>query len=146
MSVETQSNLTGLATILSSELNSLASAAYSAAGAAIDNTTNGYVWATFELAVTFASSPGAGGSVTLYLLPSIDGSNHSDGGGSTTPGQELAVWPFSVRSVTSAQRVVSFSIQVPPGKWKPLLYNGASTAFAASGNTLKIAYSQRTLS
>lgn len=122
---------------LTTELNSLATAAYSAASAAQDNTTNLDFWADFELNVTFGTNPTAGTSVDLYIVSSLDGTNYGDGGGAVAPPYTSYVGPFPVRAVTTAQRIELRGIQLPEGLWKAVvLNNGTGQAMAASGNTL----------
>src|SRR5438045_1722410 len=126
-SSEKWSALGTLNSVLTTELNSLATVTYSGAGPAVDNST-GPCWGRLELNVTYGSAPAAGGFVSIFFVPSADGANYGDGSGSVAPGQELIVWTFSVRSVTTAQKVVSLDIPIPAGKFKVVAYNGASTA------------------
>jgi hypothetical protein len=124
-----------IATLLSTELNSLANnalnigAAYSSSG--------GYLLAELELVATFAGSPTAGTGVSVWFLRAIDGTNYEDGGTSLTPSRPADV-TIPVEVTASAQRITRRCL-LPPGTWKPLLKNdGTGQAMAASGNTLKI--------
>lgn len=137
MASEKWSALGSQTSVLTTELNSLATVTYCAAGAAFDNSA-GPCWGRLELNVTYGSAPAAGGFVTIFLIPSADGTNYGDGGGSVVPGQELILWQFSIRAVTTAQKVVSLDLPIPAGKFKVVAYNGGSTAMPSSGSTVKL--------
>jgi len=133
----TQSAFGSLTTALSTELNSLANGAYTAASGAISNSA-GSLYGGFRLGVTFGTAPSAGGWVGVYLLTQYDGSNYADGGASPSiPQPELLVASFTLRSVTTAQLLDSPRVAVPPGSWKLVAFNGSGQAFPASGATVK---------
>lgn len=139
MATDKWSALGTLITYLSTELNSLASAA-NKVGAAIDNATNKNKLAIVELVVTFGTAPAAGKSVDLYAVFSADGTNYSDGDDTVDPPVTSYLGSFPVRAVTTAQRIVVANIPLlAPASFKFLLLNEAGQAFAASGNTLKYA-------
>jgi hypothetical protein len=128
------------ATLLSTELNSLANNSL-ALGAAFDNTQgqtgDGYTLCDVELVVTYGTAPTASTACSLWLLATQDGTNYEDGGSSTTPARfpDLTI---PLQAVTTAQRIVRRT-WLPWGKWKPLLKNdGTGQAMSASGNTLKV--------
>lgn len=125
-----------VATIMSTELNSLANNAR-ALGSAIDNLAARDQFADFELNITFAGAPDANGSVALYLLPALDDTNHADGSSSVSPQASLWVANFQLRSVTSAQRLVIRGVTLPPLKFRPLLENNSGQTFPSSGSTLR---------
>lgn len=124
-------------TSLSTDLNSLANNTNSAASAAHDNATEKALWHDLELVVTFGTAPAANSPVEVYLIPSVDGTNYADGGGTVTPAPNLLVGVFYVRAVTTAQRVVIERVEVPPGLFKYVIRNVSGQATAATGNTLK---------
>lgn len=131
-----------ISTVLSTELNSLANAA-AALGTEYDNSSNLYLWATFELNVTFGSSPTAGNTVDLYIIPAPDGTNYDDNttGASGAAPSTSYVGGFPLRAVTSAQKVplgVVRRIDLPPTKFKVFVVNGSGQAFPASGSTVKM--------
>jgi hypothetical protein len=70
---------------LTTELNALANGSYSAASAAIDNTSNLDLFDDLELTVTYGTNPTANAPVEIYLIPSTDGTNYAD---STHPGPQ----------------------------------------------------------
>lgn len=125
-----------IATLMSTELNALANNAR-ALGGAIDNLAARNQFADFELDVTFASAPAAGGSVALYLLPALDDTNHADGSNTLAPQASLWVGNFQLRADTSAQRLVLRGVALPPLKFKPLIENAAGQSFPSSGSTLR---------
>lgn len=126
-----------IASVMTTELNSLASGSKAVASSAVDNATDKNRYADFELNVTFGSSPSAGGYVLLYLIPSLDGTNFADGDASTDPQSHLEVGAFQVRATTNAQKLHLRDVKLPPFKFKPLLVNNTSQSFPASGSTLK---------
>jgi hypothetical protein len=123
------------ATVLSTELNSLASAAR-AISSAIDNTTALDLWDDLELDVTFGTAPTDGSPISIYMIPSIDGTNYVDGDASIAPPANLLVATSTVRAVTTAQKLAFTDVRLRPGKFKYLLENGTNRAFPASGSTL----------
>lgn len=135
-----------ISTVASTELNSLASAAL-ALGAEVDNTTNLYMFALFEVNVTFGSSPTANTTIDLYLIPAPDATNYDDvvtGAAGTAPAQ-CYIGSAPVRAVTSAQKIpVGLGltlVNLPPLKFKIAVKNGTNQAFPSSGSTVKmIAY------
>src|SRR5687768_8222639 len=93
-----------IATVLSTGLDALASNG-KAISAAIDNGTALNMFDDLELAVTFGTGPTAGSVCELYLIPSIDGTNYTDGDASIDPPVTMLVGVFPLRAVTTAQRV-----------------------------------------
>jgi len=127
----------GATTALSTELNSLASNAFSALSAAIDNTTGLYPW--MDLEVSLASfTPGTGSPyVAVYVVYSLDGTNYEKTpNGSSGDKPPDAIFPLEA-SVAQASRVVISNIPISPLKFKLVLKNASGATLAASGNTLK---------
>jgi len=121
---------------LSTELNSLANAA-SVLSAAFDNSVLVNRWMDIELIATFGSAPSAGGFVSVYLLPSLDGSAFSDGSTSILPASTCLVGVFPVRAVTTIQRILIKQVPLLPQFFKILVKNESGQAMAASGNALR---------
>ena len=140
MPLHKHSALSSAQTLLTTALDSLANAAISAASTAFANSgsANRHLFGTFELVVSFGTAPSAGKTVDLYLLPTLDGTNFVDGGGSAAPGGASYVGSFVVRGVTGAQRLALPNLPLPATDFKALLINNAGQTFAASGNTLKL--------
>lgn len=132
------------ATALTTELNALANAAYSAASAVIDNTANlyQYMWSEVYLA---SLTPTTGGNVSIFMVSSLDGTNYSDGGGAVAAPGCTFLYTFDLSTSTGVKRRVSnFPIQVPPLKFSLILLNSSGVALPASGNTLsyRLGYEQ----
>jgi hypothetical protein len=130
-------------TVLSTELNSLASSSGKAISSAINNSPTGDdpqldLFTDLELAVDFVSAPTAGTVIELYLLPSIDGgTTYPDGSTSVLPQSSLYVGGFAVRAVTTAQIMLIRGVALPPGYYKYLVQNTTNQAFPSSGSTLR---------
>lgn len=128
--------------MLSTELNSLSAgtAVLQATGtnAAFDNSAAiGGLWlfADFELDVTFGSSPTAGKTVDLYLisLAQAGGTTFWDANLTTLP-STLYIGSFPVRAVSTAQLIGFRGVPLPPQQLILLLLNNTDQAFPASGS------------
>jgi len=119
-------------TLETTSLNSLTSTG-TVTGAAFSN--DGYMFADFELNITYGTNPTAGSIIQLALLRSIDGgSTYED-----APGDGGVVGGFVLAATTSAQKLTVRVANLPPGHFKP--YIAAKTTgqtAASSGNTLKM--------
>lgn len=127
-----------LDTLLSTELNSLANNTNAVHASSVTITSSTFVRAELELVVTYGTAPTANSSVLVWLLREVDGTNFEDGGASVTP-TRVPDAIFTLRAVTTAQRII-VPIDLPPGTTvRPLVRNDATgQAMAASGNTLKL--------
>lgn len=125
-----------LATALSTELNSLVSGSATAASAAIDNSTNLDLFIDLILNVTYGTNPTAGSTVDIYILPSLDNSTYTDGGGATAVPKSFLVASLELRAVTTAQNIVATGIPIPQ-YFKLVAINNGGQTMAASGNTVK---------
>jgi len=118
-------------TLETTSLNSLTSTG-TVTGTAFQN--DGYMFADFELNITYGTNPTAGSIIQLSLLRSIDGSTYED-----APGNAGVVGGFELAATTSAQKLHIRVANLPPGYFKPYIkaLTTGQTA-AASGNTLKM--------
>jgi len=135
MATTTTHTVGTIATLLSTELNSLANNALNISSSY--SSSAGFLFAELELLVTYGTNPTANTAVVVWLLRAPDGTNFEDGGTSVTPirGPDAV---FPLRAVTTAQRIVR-RVVIPPGTFQALLKNdGTGQTMAASGNTLKI--------
>lgn len=137
----TVKNLRGTLTdaIATASLNSMANNA-NVLGSAISLTSGepGYQRCEAELVVTFPSAPTANTAFCCWLLREVDGTNYEDGGTSVTPTRPPDLI-FTVRAVTTAQRIIQECDMPPSSAFRALLRNdGTGQAIASSGNTLKI--------
>lgn len=143
MALQKHTAVSSPTTLLSTELNSLASGSRTNASSAVDNdnASNRYLFGTFELAVTFSSTPLSGKTVDLFILPTVDGTNYADGSSSVNPGSGNYVASFPVRAVATAQRLMLYNVPLPPTDFKVLLVNNSGQNMTASGHTLKMVMS-----
>lgn len=113
---------------------------------AFDNDTDKYMWAAFELIVTWASNPTLGNLVDLYLIPAPDNTTYDDSvdGASEYAPPSAYFGGFPVRAITTIQRIplgwggMSGWKSIPTVKFKPFVINNSGFAFPASGSILKM--------
>ncbi len=130
--------LTSRSTVLTTELNALASAARSNAGTALDNGANLDEWGWLELQVTFAVAPTATANLLVYMVLAPDGTNYADGSSTVAPGADTLIAAFPILASTSAQRKTVGPIRLPPCKVKFIIENQTGQAFPATGSTLTL--------
>lgn len=123
-----------IASVLTTDLNSLANAGTSVASAALDNSTNLDLFAdlTFTIA-TQGSARSAGANVAVYMVQALDGTNYDD----VNAGTSELVAVFSFDAATTARQSTRRDIPIPPGLYKFFVVNNTGQAFAASGNILE---------
>lgn len=132
-------NYETIASVLTTELNSLANAAYCAAsGAQGADGTGGPLFGDFELVLGSLNPTDNFALAELYILPSVDGTNYSDAPSATNPGADMLAGIFSGDYGSSAKRISLRDIPLPPGLWKAVLKNISGVSMAASGNTVKV--------
>lgn len=131
-----------IATLLSTELNSLANNTNAISTTAYNNVQgggggDGFVECEVELTVNFSVAPSANSGFSVWFLASPDGTNYEDGGASVTPSR-LPNVVFPLRAVTGVQRITRRTF-APAGIFHTLQRNNATgQTIAASGNTLKL--------
>lgn len=146
MSVHQWATPHAVETLLSTELDSLALQSTVLSGI-VDNTV-GYKLADFEIVGIGAGAPGGnGGFFALYLILSEDGTNYEDdqqqtytltGSGITGVGiGAKLIGTVGTVNRSGGVRSVLRLCDLPPCKFKVLLYNAASNQLS-SGNTLKM--------
>jgi hypothetical protein len=103
-----------------------------------DNSASGVRWpfGIFEASLDFAVNPTAGRTVNFYILPSIDGTNYPDS--NVTAVQSAPAFELVVAAATTAQRLVSPPIPLPPCKFKVYVVNDADQAFSSDAAHLKV--------
>ena len=120
-------------TCLTTELNSLANGAVSAASGAIDNSSNLEMFADLELVLAAQGVARSGDAwVGVHRVQALDGTNYGDTNEITAP--PIAV--FTLDAATTARRLHLPDISIPPGLFKFFVRNSTGQALAASGNTL----------
>jgi len=128
---------TSRGTVTTTELNSLANAAY-ATGTVYDNTTLLDQYGACQVYLG-SLNPAAGAYVALFLVQSVDGTNYEDAPVVTTnPGYHMQIATMSVLDTTAAHYINSPVFRLPPGKFKIALLNGTGIALAATSNTITL--------
>ena len=131
-------------TVLSTELNSLASNAYSVAGATINNTVgggtgDGYTMCDVEGLFVFGANPTPNSGVSVWFLMSADGSNFE-----TTPTASVTLGraPDVLLPVTQGQTTTRTIRRMlcPWGNFKTVAKNESGQAMAATANTIRIRF------
>lgn len=136
-------------TLLSTELNSLASSATAGAISSVGGASGvfnntfgggglgGYTLGQFELVLgSPAGSLTAFTAASIWFLTEVDGTDYEDGGASVIPARRPDVI-IPVRAVGTAQRIIIVAY-MPPSNWFALLSQSTGQTWAASGNTLKV--------
>lgn len=137
MAIVTHATPGTLTSILTTELNALASLAW-AISAAVNNTTALNMLADLELKVAYATAPTAGDTVDVYVIPAIDGTpTYADGSATVVPQGALFVGSFELRAVNTAQILALLGIPTPPYNFKYLIKNNSAQAMPATGSTMK---------
>ena len=128
-----------ISTKLSTELNSLADAATTALSAEIDNSSALDTLADFQLDLASVTISSTTALCTIYIVPTVDGTNYPDWGSSTygNYNAQYAVGTILVKNVSAAAARANLTrVPLPPGKFKVALRNSTGAALASSGNTL----------
>ena len=124
-------------TALSTELNSLANGVACSPSSAFDNDDAAQRWPTAMVEIYIAAqgtARSAGASVSLYIIPTTDGTNYGDNTDECL--ENYAVGHYSLDDATTA-RYITARVHLPPSDYKVVLKNSTGQAFAASGNTVK---------
>lgn len=132
------------ATVLTTELNSLANNALSSASSAQDNDTAGvrYLYAQAEIYIAAqGTNRSSGAYLAIYIIPEVDGTNY----GATTDECAENYYAGAVLvddGALAARFLIIDEVRLPPGDFKVALRNGTGQSLASSGNTVKLrAYS-----
>jgi hypothetical protein len=125
-------------TLLTTQLDSLASAAKTTVSSAYDNRTNLFFWADFEGVLASAITPAGSQTWEIYAIPTIDGTNYADGGSSVVPSTDCLLGTLKFQAVTGQQRVVALRLPIPPHSFKVMVKNNLGGTLASSGNTVKM--------
>lgn len=136
---QTYTAMTTIATALSTEMNALQNGAYTVVSGVLDPGGKMYMGLKLRLA---SLTPGASNTgISLYRLPSIDGSTFPDGGGAVAPAPENFLCAFGTLSTSAGAKACDMEVFLPgPATFKLVLLNGAGVALANTGNTLEVRF------
>lgn len=123
------------ANLLTTQLDALADAAYSALGVELDNNSNLDRFAYADLTVDFVSAPTDRAAIDLYCVPALDGTHYPD---VTEPAAYHFAASFMVDNTTAAQRLATARFELPPCKCKFIVRNRSGQAFPASGSIVNV--------
>ena len=132
--------LASAATCLTTELNSLADNSHCSLSSEIDNSSNLYALADFEMYLASAAFTGTDSGVELFIVKTVDGTNYPTWTTGTSDEQENVPYQvgfFPTTGTTAAQRCTIGPIALPPGKFKVAVRNRGNVALASSGNTIR---------
>lgn len=128
-----------IASILTTELNSLTNTSYCSLGAAQGaDGTGGPLAGEFEFVTGGAQSATNSLIGTLWVLRSADGTNYEETVSSTNPGPEAMAGSFYGASGSTTKRSILPDRPLPPGLWKAIYQNSSGSTHAASSNTCKV--------
>lgn len=124
--------------VLTTELNSLADGAFSAAGTEYDNSAGLHRFGMCEINLA-SLNPTAGAYLQLFMIAAYDGTNYPDAPSSTNPGLQYLCTPIlNVTTGSATKRIMTPVFALPPAKIKFVLFQDVNVAFAASGNTVEL--------
>jgi hypothetical protein len=144
-------DLGSVTSLMTTELNSLASSSGLTAGAissvggtsgAFNNVLaggglGGFMQGLFELKLAApAGTLTAGTAAYIWFLGQVDGTNYEDGGSSVIPARRADLI-IPVRNVSTAQRITAVA-PLPPNIWFVLVAQNTGQTWASSANTLKV--------
>lgn len=125
--------------VLSTELNSLANAAFTAAGTAYDNTSNLDEWFWFEFVGGGSITPTAGAYIAIYAVNSLDATNYDDAPSANDVGFHALMATIALQTTAHTVRALTLTpVQLPPTKIKFVVKNGSGVTLTATGNVLKL--------
>lgn len=133
------------ATIMTTELNSLADDGVALDGADYDNATNEYTRASFLLYIAGFGGVPDGGGVELHAIYKVDGTHYGDredgdvaGTAASLIGANSLIGLFDVRAANEDQYLHVIGVELHPFAVRFALKNTTGQAFAAADNTLAI--------
>lgn len=145
MSTERWSGFSIATRLLTTEMDSLASLYYSDPGTVYDNSGTPEGWGILELNISYGSAPTDGVTIDVFLLPAPDGAHYADGAHTRRPSSEQYIGSFQLTNVTGAQKLMTSLFQLPPCKFKIMVFNNTGGALPSSGTTIDLYTTSRTI-
>lgn len=133
---------TAIVSVMSADLNALANGSSALSTTVVDNATNLDVLGNWELVITSTANMTANAAVSMWLVPSVDGTNYADGTAANAAQPDLWWGDFIIPRAANSFRLALIAgkncpLFLPPLKFKPLIKNSSGQAFL-SVNTLKL--------
>lgn len=128
--------------VLTTQLDGLATSNASALGSTVvDNSANLDQYFIAEFLAGGSFTPTAGGYLTLYAIPSADGTNYANnyatGASETLPGEHLCC-VMTLVAAAGTYRCISRPFSLGPGKYKFILFNDSGASLPANTNVVAI--------
>ena len=133
---------TAMSTLLSTDLNALASGSTSVLSVEQSN-TNTHRFIDIELNLASVNITSTSAQVDVFVVASIDGTNYPEFDVGANPGahnMNYFVGSVIIDSSSSAHRGHLYDVFVRFEKWKLAVRNQTGIALAASGNTVAFRY------
>jgi hypothetical protein len=150
MALTTTTYVLGSATtLLSTELNSMASSSSTFVVSTVGGTSGlfsntygggglgGYTLGQFELKLAAPGGTLTASPVLFWFLQSVDGTNYEDGSTSVLPARQPDLI-IPVRAVSTAQRIGGIYAPLPVGNWYVLIEQQTGQTWGSTLNTLKV--------
>lgn len=100
---------------------------------------SGYLYSSWDFNTQFHVSPSNGGSVDLYLVPSIDDSNFANVGAAVTPPATTFIGSFPLYpNANSGMRISLVNVPISPLLIKPVIKNSSGQSIPANSGTLTV--------
>lgn len=128
---------TGQSTAGDSAINGLANAAYSPLSSAVDNGTNLDQYGVLVFAST-NFTPTAGGYLSVYQIPAVDGSNYASFTTSIPPAATNLCATIPLTTANTNMRLNSGVFTLYPCPVKFTVYNGSGAALTSQGSQLTL--------
>lgn len=102
---------------------------------------SGYILSSWEFNTNFHLSPTSGGTVDLYMVPTIDDTNYDTGDAGVDAPATTFMGSFPLVMIpNSGQRIPLLNIPTIPMSFKPLIKNSSGQTIPASSGTLTVRF------